>query len=298
MELYQLKSFITIARLKNLTQSARELNISQSAMSVHIKKLEEELQVKLFTRKPSGMALTETGSKLLTYAVRILDSTDEFMNKAVDLKTDKELSLTIGINTISLQFDIGQLNNSLMEKFPNRSINYISVESAQVCDHLQKQTIDIGFIYGDIYDPEFHYQLITHTPLCIVIPKNVAAKINDWKELVELPFIWTADNCPFHSILSLRLDKLKLKFRNIKHSADEVSAIEFVQQGFGVGITSKETAQKIVSSGRATIWDKETFKIPFGITCLKSRISEKKIETIVQAIVSMLSDKGINKVNR
>ena len=50
MELYQLKSFLTIALEKNLTRAAETLHLSQSALSSQIKLLEEEFGVPLFSR--------------------------------------------------------------------------------------------------------------------------------------------------------------------------------------------------------------------------------------------------------
>ena len=47
MEIYQLKSFLEIAKVQNLTRAAENLHISQSALSSQIKMLEEEFGVSL-----------------------------------------------------------------------------------------------------------------------------------------------------------------------------------------------------------------------------------------------------------
>ncbi len=63
MELYQLNSFVTIARLGSLSRAAENLHISLSALSNQIKLLEEELGLSLFIRKPRGMKLSNEGEK-------------------------------------------------------------------------------------------------------------------------------------------------------------------------------------------------------------------------------------------
>ena len=65
MELYQLRSFVAVAEAGHLTRAADRLHISQPAVSAQIKALEEELEVELFQRRSSGMALTAAGKRLL-----------------------------------------------------------------------------------------------------------------------------------------------------------------------------------------------------------------------------------------
>jgi len=72
MELYHLKTFITVAEEGHLTRVAQRLNTSQPAVSAHIKGLEEELGLMLFVRTPKGMRLTREGEELRDQAVRAL----------------------------------------------------------------------------------------------------------------------------------------------------------------------------------------------------------------------------------
>ena len=61
MELYHLRTFVTVAEEGHLTRASERLFTSQPAVSAHIKALEEELGVTLFDRTPRGMQLTPAG---------------------------------------------------------------------------------------------------------------------------------------------------------------------------------------------------------------------------------------------
>ena len=67
-----LRTFVTIANCGNITHAADQLDRTQSAISVQTKRLEEILDVRLFTRQSSGMLLTAEGKKLLPDAQRIV----------------------------------------------------------------------------------------------------------------------------------------------------------------------------------------------------------------------------------
>lgn len=66
--------FITAAETGSLTEAAKKLYVSQPAISQAIKKLEEELNVKLFIRnKRSNLVLTDAGREILTLANQMYD---------------------------------------------------------------------------------------------------------------------------------------------------------------------------------------------------------------------------------
>lgn len=67
LDTHRLKAFSETARLKSFTRAAKRLHVTQSALSQRIAKLEEEIGATLFMRLPSGVALTETGRRLLRY---------------------------------------------------------------------------------------------------------------------------------------------------------------------------------------------------------------------------------------
>jgi LysR family transcriptional regulator, nitrogen assimilation regulatory protein len=72
MELRSLHYFVRIAELGSITRAAAHLHVAQPALTRHVQRLEDELQITLFTRANRGVRLTEGGQKLLESAQRIL----------------------------------------------------------------------------------------------------------------------------------------------------------------------------------------------------------------------------------
>lgn len=80
MKIHQLMALITIADTGSVRSAARALNVSPAAVTKSVHELEDCLQLALFTRTSSGVALTEGGRTLLVHArlvVRQLASAQE-----------------------------------------------------------------------------------------------------------------------------------------------------------------------------------------------------------------------------
>ncbi|HEU4753701.1 MAG TPA: LysR substrate-binding domain-containing protein, partial [Armatimonadota bacterium] len=77
MELFQLRYFVTAARLLHFSRAAEELYISQPSLSLQIGRLEEELRTPLFHRRGRRVTLTDAGEALLPMAQRLLEAEAE-----------------------------------------------------------------------------------------------------------------------------------------------------------------------------------------------------------------------------
>ena len=73
MELRELKSFSTAAKLRSISLAAERLGVGQPTVTTHIKKLEEELGVVLFDRVRRPIRLTASGAALAELAEPLLN---------------------------------------------------------------------------------------------------------------------------------------------------------------------------------------------------------------------------------
>ena len=72
MNTVQLECFLSVAEHLNFSKASRELKITQPAVSHQIQALEEELEVKLFSRTSKSVSLTPEGILFLSDAKLIL----------------------------------------------------------------------------------------------------------------------------------------------------------------------------------------------------------------------------------
>jgi DNA-binding transcriptional LysR family regulator len=82
LDMDALRTLIAIRQLGNSSRAADRIGRSQSAVSQQMRKLEEQVGQALFRRQGRGLALTETGELIHSYALRILDLNDEAVHAA------------------------------------------------------------------------------------------------------------------------------------------------------------------------------------------------------------------------
>src|SRR6185312_13933359 len=80
--LRQLRYFASLARHRHFGRAADACAVSQPALSMQIRELEREIGVDLVERRPSEVALTETGFEVAQRAERILAATRDLVDYA------------------------------------------------------------------------------------------------------------------------------------------------------------------------------------------------------------------------
>ena len=99
----QLLCFLTLSRTLNFTAAARELYCTQPALSYQIRNLEKELDLALFTRSTTQVALTEAGRAFAPRAAEIYRS---MLNARTALKGfARRRTLSLRLPPVLLQRD-------------------------------------------------------------------------------------------------------------------------------------------------------------------------------------------------
>lgn len=84
LDLDLLRAFATVAETGNMTSAGERLRRSQSAVSLQIKRLEDQLELRLFDRSPRRVRLTAAGERLLTHAGAMLAMNDAILDELAE----------------------------------------------------------------------------------------------------------------------------------------------------------------------------------------------------------------------
>jgi len=143
LELYRV--FQTVARNGNISLAAQELFIWQSAVSQSIKQLEDQLQVRLFSRSTRGVVLTTEGQTLLEYVNRALGLIQSGEEKIALTNNLMAGELIIGASdTVTKTYLISRLE-AFHRQYPDIKMRILNGTGSMLLNALHAGQIDIAF---------------------------------------------------------------------------------------------------------------------------------------------------------
>ncbi|MFC0171821.1 LysR family transcriptional regulator [Vibrio comitans] len=188
MDIKTLKTFLSVAKLKNFSAAARELNTVQPTVSRHISDLENELGTKLFLRTTHQVELTAAGEVLLPEARAILANdlrVKELVGKALE---SKESVLNIGYLATACSFFLPKLLGDFSSNNSKVTTHLFEMTAQEQKEALIENKIDIAFsrrqpqLDGRIFNVEKIYT----DKLVAILPANHALASSEKVSLKDL----------------------------------------------------------------------------------------------------------------
>ena len=181
------KVFYDVCKYGSFSKAAEFTYTTQSAISKSIMKLEEELDSKLFYRKPHGVELTEKGKQLLYYVEKSYGNllvAERIIKETENLERGK---LTIGLPSYISSFFFMDKIEEFHNKYPNIEITLINGPHAYLLDLLDKHQIDF-MIYSIIYglDKELDVAKLYTVKYSFVCRKDEYDKYKNIKNIEDL----------------------------------------------------------------------------------------------------------------
>lgn len=287
MELYHLRTFVTVAEEGHLTRAAERLFTSQPAISAHIKGLEEELGVTLFLRTPKGMQLTAEGTQLLSRAQMALASAGEFVQHAKSLQNELIGTLRIGLNNDAEYLRLPALQRLLSTHHSQLEVQFLTGMTGTNIPNVRVGRLDAAFISGDCPDPQIQVLTLTQIPLRITAPAAWRERITDTsiKALAELPWIYTSPDCAYYAVMRRLFEQQHCEPVKTLVSDQDEALRAMIKAGVGVGILREDDALRAASDGHAYVLPVELDPVSLDFIYLKKRASDPVIRAVVDAIV-------------
>ena len=141
MDLYHLKTFFTLGKIRNFTRTADHLHITQSAVSHAIKKLETSIDAALIDRKSRDLVLTDAGKILFRSCEKIFYELEKTDQDLAGLKKQTPLTIRVGA---TVEFGTTILINHIngfLERFPELHIDFLF--SHHLLEPLLQDSVDL-----------------------------------------------------------------------------------------------------------------------------------------------------------
>ena len=288
LELYRV--FDTVTKYGSFSKAAKKLYMTQPAVSQSIMQLEDELQVRLFTRTPRGVVLTNEGKILYQYtnaAISLIDNGESKIREFRDL-TGGELKIGVS-DTISRYFLLPYLETFNIA-YSNIKLKIINRTTDEICSLLKSGEIDIGICNLPILDSSLDITQCKDIEDVFVGNKKfkqlIKGKIKH-EELTKYPLIFLDSKSRSRQYVEKYLESKKVKINPEIELGTYELVTEFAKKGLGIACVVKEFVEDALRDESLFVIDL-TEGIPkrnIGICSLKgvsfSPASEKFVEYLL-----------------
>lgn len=139
-----LRSFIAVVDTGSFTRAAAQVFRTQSAVSMQMKRLEEQLDKKLFLKEGRELQLTDDGLKLVSYARRIMKLHDEALG--VLAADTGSRPLLLGCPDDYATGVLPQLLSEIQKQLPGLQVQVRTGSSAQLRELIDKGELDLSIL--------------------------------------------------------------------------------------------------------------------------------------------------------
>ncbi|MEP7155938.1 MAG: LysR family transcriptional regulator [Betaproteobacteria bacterium] len=285
MELYQLRSLVAIAEAGQLTRAAEKLHISQPALSAQLKALEEELDLQLFERTPSGMVATAAGKRVLASAGKVLAAATALQNEARLLKGQVVGNASIGTLSDPEFIRLGQFMTSAVARFPLLHLELHQEVTGVAIERVMSGDLDASFYYGDIGSHEIAGLPLRDVVYRVAAPAAWKGRLQNagWPEIAEMPWIIPPPVSTHHKLVHTLLRKHDVEPGKVVEADQEAVISSLVVSGLGIALMREDLALEKVASGEVCLWN----DIRLLTTLWFVYRRERQHDPVIQALLSV-----------
>jgi len=288
MTLQQLEYIIALEEYGSFVLASDACNINQSTISLTVKKLEEELDVRIFNREKHPIEPTETGKKILEEARMVLYHANQISEMT---KSQKELvagDLRIGcISTVAPVLIPGMFKYT-MNNYPRIQLQVEEMLSSTVRAELKRAEIDMGIVMSSTDDEDImEIPLYTENFIAYVSDECDAHRFQtiEYSNLLDYP-VWIMKNGVRQFDESLLNPGERFRYENMYEGGRVGTLIQIVNENGGITIIP-ETSQGMIMYSQHANLRPIVNPVPSRTIYLiirKDYIHEKLVNVIIDAI--------------
>jgi LysR family hydrogen peroxide-inducible transcriptional activator len=172
MTLTELKYIVAVARERHFGRAAEACFVSQPTLSVAIKKLEEELDVKLFERGTSEVSVTPLGEEIVRQAQQVIEQAQAIREIAKRGKDPISGPLRLGIIYTIGPYLLPDLVRSAIERVPQMPLMLQENFTAKLLEMLRTGELDCAIMAEPFPDTGLAVAPLYDEPFLAAVPKD------------------------------------------------------------------------------------------------------------------------------
>ena len=172
MTLTELKYIVAVAREKHFGKAAEACFVSQPTLSVAVKKLEDELELKLFERSSGEVTVTPLGEEIVRQAQSVLEQAAEIKEIAKRGKDPLGGPLKLGVIYTIGPYLLPDLVRQSIERTPQMPLMLQENFTVRLLDMLRTGEIDCAILAEPFPDTGLAIAPLYDEPFMAAVPSS------------------------------------------------------------------------------------------------------------------------------
>ncbi len=172
MTLTELRYIVAVARERHFGRAAEACFVSQPTLSVAIKKLEEELDVKLFERGSNEVSVTPLGEEIVRQAQTVIEQAAGIKEIARRGKDPVSGPLRLGVIYTVGPYLLPDLVRQAIERMPRMPLMLQENFTAKLLDMLRTGELDAAILAEPFPDAGLAVAALYDEPFMVAVPKK------------------------------------------------------------------------------------------------------------------------------
>ncbi|MBK6295901.1 MAG: LysR family transcriptional regulator [Rhodoferax sp.] len=170
MTLTELKYIVAVARERHFGRAAEACFVSQPTLSVAVKKLEEELDLKLFERSANDVTITPLGEEIVRQAQSVLEQAANIKEIAKRGKDPLAGALRLGVIYTIAPYLLPDLVRQVIERTPQMPLMLQENFTVKLLEMLRTGEIDCAILAEPFPDAGLALAPLYDEPFYAVVP--------------------------------------------------------------------------------------------------------------------------------
>jgi DNA-binding transcriptional LysR family regulator len=240
MEIRQLRYFLAVAEELHFSRAAARLHIAQPPLSQQIRRLEEDLEAKLFHRTNRSVRLTAAGEVLLREVQPLLANLDKAKMLARRASRGQTGRLSIAFIHSATYSVLPLAVRAFRETYPDVELSLQEMHITHQLEALSREEIQIGVLRPPVNDAAIVTETLQTEPLLVALPAGHALaskKTLSLKDLAHIPFVMARHNrAGFFEWIKGLCREAGFEPRVSQEATDMHTMVSLVSVGLGVAL--------------------------------------------------------------
>lgn len=255
MDVWHLKIFQEVVKLKSFSHAAKAVNLTQPTVSSHIKELENHFGCRLLDRLGRQALPTRAGELLFSHAEKILAQLQETETAMAGFLGKISGRLSIGGSTIPGGYILPRVIGRFLKQHQNVHISLIVGDTEQIIEDILSSRIELGVVGARNETGRIIQTRLIEDDMRLIVPaghKWEGEKQISLKMMLAEPFIIRESGSGTRKSLQQRLSEMGddiSRLNVIAEMGSTAAVIQGIKNNIGISILSPIAVSEELAAG-------------------------------------------------